>query len=42
MTICSPNKDEFQCKSNECIKWSYVCDGTSHCSNNADEDCGKY
>lgn len=40
--VCLSSKDEFQCKLNECIKWAYVCDGISHCSNGADEDCGKY
>ncbi|CAF0798424.1 unnamed protein product [Brachionus calyciflorus] len=37
--VCLSSKDEFQCKSDECIKWTYVCDGISHCSNKADEDC---
>ena len=39
--FCLSNKEEFQCKSNECVKWSFVCDGVAHCSNQADEDCGK-
>lgn len=37
--FCLSNKEEFQCKSNECVKWSFVCDGVSHCSNHADEEC---
>ncbi|RNA41037.1 Low-density lipo receptor-related [Brachionus plicatilis] len=37
--VCLSSKDEFQCRSNECIKWTYVCDGIPHCSNKADEDC---
>ena len=39
--MCSTSKEEFQCSSNECVKWSYVCDGIPQCSNKADEDCGK-
>lgn len=38
--FCS-TKELFQCKYDECIKWSYVCDGIAHCSNKADENCGK-
>ena len=36
------DKDLFHCKSDECIPWAYMCDGTAHCSNKADEDCGNY
>lgn len=37
---CPSNRDEFECKPDECVKWSFVCDGIAHCSNRADEDCG--
>jgi hypothetical protein len=40
MLFCSP-KDLFQCKFDECIPWSDVCDGIVHCSNKADENCGE-
>ena len=40
--FCLSNKEEFQCRPNECVKWSFVCDGVAHCSNQADEDCGMY
>ena len=40
MGYCPTNRDEFECKPDECVKWSLVCDGVAHCSNRADEDCG--
>lgn len=39
--FCS-TRDLFQCKYNECIRWSNVCDGKVDCSNRADENCGKH
>ncbi len=34
-------RDTYQCSPTECVLWSKVCDGIAHCSNKADENCGK-